>query len=149
MFCGSCPLSIGVLLIIIVAYLEIVVSTLDVIVFLLDDEVDVYFGVVLAIILCFEIFAGVLIFRNYPSKYKRKRRTLVYASLIIIADIIATVLWILFYFFSEYPKEEIYIGVGSPDDDHPNYMQFTKRKFVFYVVWAYGLQAAFFAVAYL
>lgn len=57
---------------------------------------------------------------------------------LIICAIIAAVLWTLLYFFSVYPKEIVYIGIGTDDDEgHPRYLEFTKRKFVFYVVLLY------------
>lgn len=81
--------------------------------FCLNEEVDLYFPLVLMVILAADITAGVFLFMNYPSRRKARREKLTIAILIIICAIVAAVIWTLIYFFSAYPKETIYIGIGS------------------------------------
>ena len=109
----------------------------------LNEQVDMWFAFGVLVILAADIVAIIFIFKYYPSESKQRRHWLTIAILIVVFAIIASVLWTLTYFFSVYPKSDVYIGIGTDDDDwHPKYLVLTKRYFVFYLVLIYVIQGS-------
>lgn len=63
--CGGCPFAAGILLICILSWVLVADHIANVAMYCLNEEVDLYFPLVLMVILAADITAAVLIFRHY------------------------------------------------------------------------------------